>query len=851
MILNITSLSFTGVAFSNKNEDTKVEENINSIKNVYEPNTQTYVTEEGKEHTIYWAQGITPPKMTSNKSELGKPGFFEKDEIKTKTDTYITYQAPLETGKGYYDVNKNPNNMSDSVPSEKSLCYLGASTNLLYWWINQNREYINTYVDRLKAGNIYGQVDGLKKIVPYDEKTWNDILSEPPLDFINNVFYGQQLCTSPLAQGPLINYFYRKDGYYMDKVIDFFINGYPAQDDVHPEENKESEFKKDSRGGFFYPIFGTERLTERVETGIQSKFDYYNDNLARYFNEGKAISLSYYVGAGISHALTMWGAEYDENNRLCRVYVTDSDDFYNQAIYKSDTLRGIHGMDIYRDSNGGAFLTNKIGATKGSQVNGIMTLDLAQDIWEKKLADTAPPQSPVIKNQSQNITCPKGSTAVILSVEAEITDTGFLTYNWFECDKNGDNIKAIENPIDDKFFGKPTFKPSADEYGTRYYYCEITNNKNGKTTVTKSKIMSVTADNTPLTNVETPNVRFNASGIQVKQYGYVSPFYADASVKDGGTLTYQWYGATDSSGSTRWKLEGETSPFFTPSVGNIGTNYYLCEVTNTNPNATGTKVAVKRTMGKKVMITSGGQLFDAFAPVIVTYSNDKIYDQFENANPIEIFAKSRDGGKITYQWYKSNDKFAEGTPIVNATSSTCKPDTSKIGDTYYYCVVTNNNLKAENNTSNSLESERIKVTINGNSPIVPDKITSPKYEITNGHIENITAGQTVSELKNNLHGGEFVKIYKDNAEITSDSKLATGMVIKLLSGNVVVDSCVVVVNGDVSGDGNADDDDFQTIVDYMSGSATINDECYFLAGDVNKDGAVDGFDAVEIANMKK
>lgn len=63
------------------------------------------------------------------------------------------------------------------------------------------------------------------------------------------------------------------------------------------------------------------------------------------------------------------------------------------------------------------------------------------------------------------------------------------------------------------------------------------------------------------------------------------PITVEASVKDGGTLTYQWYANNVDSNGGGTLLEGETEASFTPPTAEPGTVYYYVVVTNTVDNA--------------------------------------------------------------------------------------------------------------------------------------------------------------------------------------------------------------------------------------------------------------------------
>ncbi len=99
-------------------------------------------------------------------------------------------------------------------------------------------------------------------------------------------------------------------------------------------------------------------------------------------------------------------------------------------------------------------------------------------------------------------------------------------------------------------------------------------------------------------------------------------------------------------------------------------------------------------------------------PASKTYS----YGASTTATSLSVKASSPDGGKLTYQWYRSSTKKnSGGTAIKNATSSSYKPSISKAGTTYYYCVITNTTASALTTKSVSKASGVATIKVNAAS----------------------------------------------------------------------------------------------------------------------------------------
>lgn len=99
----------------------------------------TYVDDNGEKKTIYWTDSIDPPKMDPNDQN----GDFKKEVTLSQdgTSQYVDYVTPYIPNKGWYDVNKTPDQTHD-----KNLCFSAAASNMLHWWFDRNSDYIDKYL---------------------------------------------------------------------------------------------------------------------------------------------------------------------------------------------------------------------------------------------------------------------------------------------------------------------------------------------------------------------------------------------------------------------------------------------------------------------------------------------------------------------------------------------------------------------------------------------------------------------------------------------------------------------------------------------------------------------------------
>lgn len=299
--------------------------------------TQYVNDEDRKLKTTVWAKGITPPQMSE----------FQKDRTNVGQDQYIKYQLPYQPNKGWYDVNKTINRVQDA-----KLCYAAAASNSLHWWLEQNGTYIDQYLAKYP--------DDAKK---QDLKTLRNSFASPS----DSAIYKRYI--SRFASRP--------DGFWSDILVDEFVNGYvPNQNGAtnHSEAVRDNLAQNgpSKNGGFFYDIFGTTLLTNRMSSG---SFQTFGNDLKSHLMNGKLVLVDYGSGA-ISHVVTIWGAEYDTNGQISAVYLTDSDDETSSYAMVRYMVKNVNGKPI---------LSTNINGSHGSSIGYMQTISLGQDIWEKRL----------------------------------------------------------------------------------------------------------------------------------------------------------------------------------------------------------------------------------------------------------------------------------------------------------------------------------------------------------------------------------------------------------------------------------------------------------------------------------
>ena len=342
-----------------------------------------------KAHTIYWVKGITPPAMpgqleggaatkgqfrlTDLNGSVEKGSLAELDSQTTAggqvSQTY-TYMTEFVPGAGWYDAKKftpydllgnpTPDQLLDGH-SDAKLCWAAAASNVLQWWLGQNSAQVTAYAKLNPENPGFAPVQGLAGLIPA-----TDVTSESGLLVENNPVWRLLRTLPPKDQG-----------FYPNKAFDVFFNGYQV-DFSKPERNRPGDLVKEARAGFFQPVFGSRLLSS---AGIDGKgYRYLNENLKTWLNEGYGITISHNILQG-SHAITLWGAEYDENGRLCGLFVTDNNDGKVKFTDKAGAQHtfSMKRYDAFETPAGMLAITNQVNpALRGqNNVNGVTLLYLA------------------------------------------------------------------------------------------------------------------------------------------------------------------------------------------------------------------------------------------------------------------------------------------------------------------------------------------------------------------------------------------------------------------------------------------------------------------------------------------
>ena len=180
-----------------------------------------------------------------------------------------------------------------------------------------------------------------------------------------------------------------------------------------------------------------------------------------------------------------------------------------------------------------------------------------------------------------------------------------------------------------------------------------------------------------------------------------------ASVGDGGTLSYQWYGNEQDSNKGGTAIHGETETSYTPPTDEPGIVYYHVVVTNTLNG----KKATAASHTAKIEVNGN---VNAAVPHVAVHPLSAEYILHFGGEALTVSASVSDGGTLSYQWYSNAHNSNEGgTEIDGENGTSYTPPSDQLGTVYYYVVVTNTIAdNGDGGNKNAVEaSDTVSVTV--------------------------------------------------------------------------------------------------------------------------------------------
>jgi O-glycosyl hydrolase len=362
-------------------------------------------------------------------------------------------------------------------------------------------------------------------------------------------------------------------------------------------------------------------------------------------------------------------------------------------------------------------------------------------------------QTPTVTESTQSFFYKIGDTLPALSVTAEVTDGGELTYQWYEYDFEKGIGEIIDGEEDDSF-SPPAITQERQGRPYRYYVDVINTNRaaTGRKQVAVSVVIDITAYDE--NNAQAPRItRQPAGGSFSLSSRMAIGISVSADTGDGGTISYQWYRANSTIAEHGTPIEGATSSGLNLTRGLFdedaeeaeGTYYFFVVATNTNTRVPGRRETQTISDVVTVTITLSP---NAAQPEILAQPQGMILfvgDELSAADAVSIDADSEDGGEISFQWYRNTRSANSGGAVIAGAikesyklSDDSNFNTDASGSYYYYVVVTNTNDAATVNKVTTITSDVAKITVQDTDVpeddpgIYLDVLLDKKYQYVRG-----------------------------------------------------------------------------------------------------------------------
>lgn len=302
-------------------------------------NSEYTVTDEDITFSVLWVEQPRPDDpIRGGNSDTYRNMDVWVDGLVVKDSDYVE-----STIKGIKYIVRNENSgWYDVDQSFFNLCWAGAASNLLHWWYDRNKENIEKYFAEYAS--------------PDKEK--------PNMEYVG------------WGTSRIFNYFvmqWPNNGYLTDKGLIWYLIGGGIR----------------ANGAFFEEVLGDK--TDFVEVvGALNQYKL-NTALDKAFKNKMAIAGSETNMSG-PHGITIWGAHFDENGLVDRIYVSDS-----ATTPGSNTMpkveSGILPIDIvysFDSMFGRVYMKTYMGGL--IPLNSITLLSNTHDKWEEYFKTHSPRQ---------------------------------------------------------------------------------------------------------------------------------------------------------------------------------------------------------------------------------------------------------------------------------------------------------------------------------------------------------------------------------------------------------------------------------------------------------------------------
>ena len=300
---------------------------------------------ENPEVTIKWLYGITPPADGEKVPVLDESGNPMKDNGQTVyyNSNYVTVWKENENTK-FFNVRKLHFVMRDTMApycynsSDSNMCWAMTASNMLHWWVEQNKDLVNKY--------------------------------NPAYNFL----YTKGLGNNEEYKKSKIASVFRYNCINRGNEIRNGLEGFLFSSGDVP-------FKKIANPKYFDKVFSKTNNIVTVETSYSKQE--FERIVKDAFNSKKAIGLDISDGKNL-HAITLWGAAFDGDENIIAIYVVDNNNPNNEMF----TYGIRYQKNIYADAEENyPYLINyavkKSAIYINKYIDRITTLDKGEEQWQK------------------------------------------------------------------------------------------------------------------------------------------------------------------------------------------------------------------------------------------------------------------------------------------------------------------------------------------------------------------------------------------------------------------------------------------------------------------------------------
>ena len=404
-------------------------------------------------------------------------------------------------------------------------------------------------------------------------------------------------------------------------------------------------------------------------------------------------------------------------------------------------------------------------------VNGNKTAEVTSAFVRVTVQEVVNAAQPTITTQPIPSTVKVGDANPVLSVVANSTDDGQLSYQWYRNDTaSTSGAFTIEDATGS------SYTISTEQESDRYYYVVIKNTKNAANGNTTAEITSafVRVTVTGLVHAEEPWISSQPVSVTVNA-GDSPVLSVTAQSTDDGTLSYQWYSNTANSVTGASAIPSVTGSTYAAPTTVLGTVYYYVVVTNTNHAINGNPIA---TVTSDIVAVTVNELINAAVPVLSAQPVGAIVNLGEAGPTLSVAVHSTDGGLLSYQWYSNTSNSTKGgAAIPDGIGSTYTAPTAEPGTTYYYVIVTSLNQAANGNQTATVISEPVAVTVNPPAPTHTVLFDSQGGSAVAGVTNALHGSKLTAPVSPSKSGYSFSGWYKDAAGTVAwnfDTDLVTG-----------------------------------------------------------------------------